>query len=114
VNRNVRADWQAAILICAKCTRKVGGGFGEKGRTPLAKALRAWVGGPKKGRKARIGAVEVPCLKICPKRAVTVVDGARPREWLVIDAGTPVAEVAARLGIAASPLAVQLGRHRDT
>lgn len=95
----VRAEWRAVVLVCGKCTRKVEGGFGEKGRMPLAKVLIRWAG-KGKGRKAAIGAYEVPCLKICPKHAVTVVDGAHPDRWLIVPAGTPVAEVAAQLGIA--------------
>ena len=98
MRRSVRSEWRTVALVCGKCTRKVGGGFGPKGNTPLAKALRKWTGGGK-GRKAHAGVVEVPCLKICPKHAVTVVDAARPGEWLIVDAGTPVGDVAARLGM---------------
>ena len=86
------------VLVCGKCTRKVNGGFGADGTTPLARALRKRAG-KGKGRKARIGAYEVPCLRICPKRAVTVVDAADPGRWLIVPAGTPVAEVADRLGL---------------
>jgi hypothetical protein len=37
---------------------------------------------------------------VCPKGAVTVVNGARPRDWLIVQAGTPVEQVEARLGLA--------------
>ena len=94
----VRSQWRQAVLVCRKCSKKVGGGFGEKGGTRLAKALRAEVGGGK-GRKASVGIVEVGCLKICPKRSVVVIDGTRPGEWLLVEPGTPIAEVAARLGM---------------
>ncbi len=104
MKRTVRADWRAVVLVCAKCTRKAGGGFGNKGRRPLAEALRKW-GGKGRGRKARLGVYEVPCLKICPKHAVTVVDGAAPGKWLIVPAGTPVADVAARLGLVELPRA---------
>ena len=97
MKRRVRADWQALVLVCAKCTRKLRGGFGEDGRTPLAKALRRAAGGKGKGRKAPLGIYEVPCLKVCPKRAVTVVHGAEPGRWLIVAAGTPAVEVAAGL-----------------
>lgn len=43
--------------------------------------------------------ISTRCLKLCPKQAVTVVDGARPDEWLVIERGTPIEEVRARLGL---------------
>lgn len=99
--KTVRANWRHAVLVCRKCSKKIGGGFGPKGRTPLAKALRDEAGGGK-GRKATAGIVEVGCLKICPKHAVTVVDAARPAEWLVVKAGMPAAEVAMQLGLGGS------------
>ncbi len=80
------------MLVCAKCSKKADGGFGKKGRTPLVKALRKVFG---KGRKASIGVMPVKCLGICPKDAVTVVDSRRPQEWMVVRAGTPVAQIAA-------------------
>lgn len=97
--KTVRANWRTAILVCRKCTKKVCGGFGAKGSTSLAKALRADMG-PGKGRKASAGIVEVDCLKICPKRGVVVVDTARPREWQVVAPGTPIEELRERFGLA--------------
>ena len=94
----VRSEWRGVVLVCGKCTRKVHGGFGPKGTTPLAKALHKWAG-KGKGRKAGIGAYEVPCLKICPKHAVTVVDGAHPDKWRIVPAGTPIGDVAEELGL---------------
>ncbi|TVV71595.1 hypothetical protein [Sphingomonas solaris] len=96
--KTVRANWRTTILVCRKCSKKLGGGFGPKGRTDLARALRDEAG-LGKGRKAEAGVLEVECLKICPKHAVTVVDTARPGEWLVVKPETPLAEVAARLGL---------------
>ncbi|MET0240831.1 MAG: (2Fe-2S) ferredoxin domain-containing protein [Sphingobium sp.] len=96
--KTVPAEWQTAILICKKCSKKVGGGFGEKGRTSLAKALRAR-GNGKKGRKADFGIIETGCLKVCPKNAVVAIDAAHPRQWLVVPAGADMDEVAQRLGI---------------
>lgn len=96
----VRSQWASAVLVCAKCSKKVDGGFGPKGKTRLAKALRQHVG-VKKGRKGRAGIVEVKCLGVCPAGAVTVVNGAHTREWLLVPKGSDVAEVAADLGLAA-------------
>lgn len=96
----VSARWERALLVCRKCSRKLGGGFGPNGDERLAKLLRRQIGGGK-GRKARIGVIEVGCLDICPKGAALVIDASAPGEWLLVSAGTPVAAVAARLGLAA-------------
>ena len=98
--KRVRSDWQGAVLVCGKCSKKVGGGFGGKGRASLAKALRKAMG-LGKGRKARLGVVETRCLGVCPKNAVVVADMRVPGEWLVVAPGTPVDHVIARLGIGA-------------
>ena len=94
MQHRVQSNWASAALVCAKCTKKLGGGFGAKGNVPLAKALRKVLG---KGRKASVGIVPVKCLGICPKGGVTVVDTRKPREWMVVRAGTPVEHVAAVL-----------------
>lgn len=94
---SVPSRWAAAILVCGKCEKKLGGGFGKKGDKPLSRLLAKSAGG--KGRKAGLGVISTRCLKLCPKQAVTVVDGARPDEWLVIERGTPIEEVRARLGL---------------
>ncbi len=93
--RHVRSDWQDAVLVCGKCSKKVGGGFGPKGTTALAKALRKLLD-LGKGRKARVGVVETQCLGVCPKRAVVV---ARAGTWLIVPQGIDVARVAAELGL---------------
>lgn len=49
------------MLVCRKCSKKLGGGFGPNGRMRLAKALRHEPGFGK-GRKALVGVVEVGCL----------------------------------------------------
>ncbi|MDB5686109.1 MAG: hypothetical protein JWR77_698 [Rhizorhabdus sp.] len=99
--RTVPAQWQTAILVCGKCSKKVGGGFGPKGNKPLVKALRA-LGNGKKGRKADFGVIETGCLKLCPKNAVVVVDTARPKDWLLVRPGTDAEEVGRQLGLSSS------------
>ncbi|MET0366459.1 MAG: (2Fe-2S) ferredoxin domain-containing protein [Sphingobium sp.] len=96
--KTISARWDAAILVCKKCSKKAGGGFGEKGRTSLAKALRARSDGGK-GRKADLGVIEVGCLKVCPKNAVVAINGARPKDWLIVPRGTDMDVVAQRLGL---------------
>lgn len=96
--KHVTAHWSTCILVCKKCSKKAGGGFGEKGRTSLAKALRAR-GSGKRGRKADFGVIETGCLKLCPKNAVVVIDTAYPQDWRVVPRGTDVDALAGDLGI---------------
>jgi predicted metal-binding protein len=92
-----RSNWEASLLVCRKCSRKLDGGFGPKGKTPLAKLLRQVGAG--KGRKARIGVVEVKCLGVCPKGAVTVVDSREPGKWRLVRQGGDASEIADALGL---------------
>jgi predicted metal-binding protein len=98
MRQSVPSRWAAAIIVCAKCEKKLGGGFGKDRGQRLSKLLAKRAGGGR-GRKAGLGVVASKCLKLCPKGAVTVIDGAHPDEWLIIEAGTPVEEVEARLGL---------------
>jgi predicted metal-binding protein len=98
LNSVVRSNWSNAILVCSKCSKKLDGGFGPKGKAPLAKALRKHLG-LKKGRKGAAGIVEVKCLGVCPRGAVTVVNGAQAREWLLVPGGADLDEVATELGL---------------
>ena len=96
--KSVRSDWSNTLLVCRKCSKRLDGGFGPKGRTPLAKALRKHLG-VKKGRKATLGIVEVKCLGVCPNEAVTVINGKAPGEWLLVKAGADIDAVAVGLGL---------------
>jgi predicted metal-binding protein len=86
------------VLVCRKCSKKLDGGFGQGGDERLAKALRKHLS-LKKGRKAAAGVVEVNCLGVCPKGAVTVVDGAASREWLLVRPGADLDELTDALGL---------------
>lgn len=92
--KTVHANWDSALLICRKCSKRQRGGFGRKGRTPLAKALKRLVG---KGRKAGIGVVEVKCLGICPRHAVTLIDSRDMSTWRLVRPGSDVAALLASL-----------------
>ncbi|MBA4762163.1 (2Fe-2S) ferredoxin domain-containing protein [Sphingomonas sp.] len=94
----VRSNWANAVLVCAKCSKRLDGGFGPKARQPLGKALRKHLH-LKKGRKAAAGIVDVKCLGVCPRGAVTVVNGAASREWLLVPAGADLDAVADELGL---------------
>jgi len=41
----------------------------------------------------------VNCLGVCPKGAVTVVDGAQSRDWLLVRAGADLNELAEALNL---------------
>ncbi len=98
MTQNVASNWDTAVLICRKCSKKVDGGFGPKGDQRLAKALKKHLA-LKKGRKAAAGIIEVNCLGICPKGAVTVVNGRASREWLLVKPGTDLDLLARELGL---------------
>lgn len=95
---HVRSNWDHAVLVCRKCSKKLDGGFGRDGDERLAKALRRHLS-LKKGRKAAAGIVEVNCLGVCPKGAVTVVNGASARQWLLAQPDADLDELAATLGL---------------
>lgn len=97
-DRIVASRWEGALLVCGKCSKKLGGGFGPKRRTSLAKALRRWLG-MGKGRKAQWGSVETRCLGVCPRGAVCVVDTRRPGAWQLVQPADDVAAIAARLAL---------------
>lgn len=99
--RRLSSGWEEAIVVCGKCSKKLDGGFGDRGKLSLVKALRKRLG-LSKGRKAAVGIVETKCLGVCPKRAVVV---GRAGEWLVVPEGTPVERVAAELGMGVDPAA---------
>ncbi|WP_336959032.1 (2Fe-2S) ferredoxin domain-containing protein [Sphingobium aquiterrae] len=98
MTQHVRSNWRNAVLVCRKCSKKLDGGFGEKGRSSLAKALRKQLS-LKKGRKAAAGIVEVGCLGVCPKGAVTVVNGSASREWLLVRPGASLDDLVTELGL---------------
>jgi|TARA_R100000501_G_scaffold10060_1_gene19779 predicted metal-binding protein len=98
VTRTVRSDWARALLICSKCSRKMGGGFGTDGKQRLMKALRAHLG-TGKGRKSRMGIVEVKCLGVCPKNAVVVINGCDSKLWHIVPKGTAVEDLVEELGL---------------
>lgn len=87
----VKAPWDGVALVCRKCSKKLGGGFGPKGDEKLAKALRAEL--KASGRRRALRVVAVECLGLCPKRAVTVVGTAAPGHVLAVPAGADLAEV---------------------
>lgn len=100
--KKARSNWEEVVLVCRKCSKKVGGGFGPKENTSLRKALSKELK-LKKGRRARAGIVEVNCLKLCPKDAVTLVLGSEPGQFRKVPRGANLKEIAAELGLAKLP-----------
>ena len=98
MKQHIRSNWSNAVLVCSKCSKRLDGGFGPRGKQGLAKALRKHLK-LKKGRKAEAGIVEVKCLGVCPRGAVTVINGADSREWLLVPEGADLDKVAVELGL---------------
>ena len=99
--RNVATNTRRLIAICSKCGDKLGGGFGDDGRRPLAKLLRRTVPGTK-GKRATLRIIETKCLDICPKRGVALLDSLQPGVVVIIAASTPLPVVMTGLDLAAA------------
>lgn len=98
--QRVEAPWQGVALVCRKCSKKLPGGFGpddEKLSKALRRALRA------AGRRRALRVVEVGCLGLCPKKAVTVAVSTDPAALYAVPGGTPMDSVIATLTLPAPP-----------
>ncbi|WP_158933220.1 (2Fe-2S) ferredoxin domain-containing protein [Acidisphaera sp. S103] len=87
--------WSTVILLCRKCSGKMKGGYGRKGKETLRTALRAEL--TAKGHKRGVRILETRCIGICPKKAVTALNASRPGKILIIPKGTGADEALARL-----------------
>ncbi len=85
----VETGWSDTVLICRKCSRKLKGGFGPDGRDSLRHAVRNSLRAA--GQRGRVGLIEVGCLGVCPKHAVTTARASRPGELLVVPRGQDAA-----------------------
>ena len=86
-----QAPWDGVALVCKMCSRKLGGGFGRKGRQSLSKTLRTTL--KEEGRRRALWVIEVGCLNLCPKHAVTVIGPALSGQVLAVSKGADPAEV---------------------
>ena len=94
----ITSNWSHAILLCKKCSKKQTKRrfvFGRK-RKSLATALKEELGA-RTGRKSTLGIVEVPCLDICPKQGVVLVDTRTSGQWRIIMPDADIAELARQL-----------------
>ena len=82
--------WTDALMICRKCSKKLRhGGFGADGRLTLRRAMRALLRAS--DRRGQVGIIEIGCVGICPKRAVTTLRASQPGAFRIVPAGTPAA-----------------------
>jgi predicted metal-binding protein len=87
--------WSEALLVCRKCSKKLGGGFGPDDDETLVRVLKQLLRDSKRRREVRV--IEVGCLDICPKQAVVVIQGNAPGEMLIVPKGLQAQAVADRL-----------------
>ena len=89
------APWQQVALVCGKCSRKLRGGFGKKGKRDLVEVIKD--AAKATGRRRAVRVLEVGCLGLCPKRAVSAIGMGQPGQVLVVPAGTDGMLVLTRL-----------------
>ena len=88
-------SWQTILLLCGKCARKMDGGYGPKGNDTLRSALRTELSS--KGLRRQVRIIETRCLGVCPKRAVTALNAAKPDTVLTLPRKTHPADALALL-----------------
>lgn len=88
--REVPVKWDEILLVCRKCGKKQGGGFGPKGSARLEKVLGKAL---KENGKPKTKVIAVPCLDICPKNAVAVLKGSNQGRAYIVPPGTPEADI---------------------
>ena len=87
----VATPWREFVVVCAKCSRKLDGGFGADGGDSLRAALKDEL--REQGRRREVRVVEAGCFGLCPKGGVA----AAPGRLLVAPAGEAAARVLERL-----------------
>jgi predicted metal-binding protein len=96
--------WRTVLLVCGKCTRKMDGGYGPKGKDTLESALRS--GLAHRGQRRQVRVIETRCMGICPKKAVTAMNANRPGTILTVPRKTDAEVILANLldGVREGPL----------
>ena len=95
----VPTPWQEIVVVCAKCSRKLDGGFGPDGEQTLRGALRDTL--REQGRRRTVRIVEGGCFGLCPRGAVAVAHGASPGTLLAVPRGESAPAVLEHLGSSA-------------
>jgi predicted metal-binding protein len=87
--------WTTVLLVCGKCSRKIDGGYGPKGKDTLKFALRSELA--ERGQRRQVRIIETRCMGICPKKAVTALNANEPGRVLTVPRKTDTATALARL-----------------
>jgi hypothetical protein len=82
--------WRDVIILCRKCGKKCGGGFGPKRRDNLKAVLRQALRDA--GRRRLVRVMETSCLGVCPKGGVTALNATSPGIIHIIPTGTDGSE----------------------
>ena len=90
-----RGPWTASVLLCRKCGKKLGGGFGPKGDESLAGVLKHTL--RDRGQRKRVRVIQVGCLDICPRGGVVAMRGDAPGEMMIVPEGMNADAIAERL-----------------
>lgn len=93
-----KTRWKDVVLVCRKCSKKLGGGFGPDGDKTLKKALRKYFRSTG-GAQAELAVRHTGCFDVCPTNAVVAVNATNPGALLIVPAGADLFEVKARLGL---------------
>ncbi|MES2835092.1 MAG: hypothetical protein V4707_10340 [Pseudomonadota bacterium] len=96
--KTAKTRWKDVVLVCRKCSKRLGGGFGPDGDKTLKKALRKYFKSTG-GAEAELAVRHTGCFDICPKNAVVAVNASNPKALLIVPAGADLLEVKARLGL---------------
>ncbi|WP_428377337.1 hypothetical protein [Lichenicoccus sp.] len=93
--------WLDVLVVCRKCSRKLKGGFGDKGRDDLRRALRDGLRAIGRRRQTRI--IETGCFGICPKGGVVALRGSEPQRILIVPEGQSTKAMLAAFGFTVQP-----------
>nr|WP_321984137.1 (2Fe-2S) ferredoxin domain-containing protein [uncultured Lichenicoccus sp.] len=93
--------WLDILVVCRKCSRKLKGGYGDKGRDELRHALQDGLRAIGRRRQTRI--IETGCFGICPKGGVVTLRGSEPQRILILPKGQSTAAMLATLGFTVQP-----------
>lgn len=88
---SVETGWTETFIVCRKCSKKLSGGYGPDRREPFKRALRTALRAI--GRRGQVGILEVGCLGICPKGAVTTARSGNPGRLEIVPVGTPLEDL---------------------